>query len=150
MSELADLYQEIILDHGKRPRNCRALGEPSCHANGHNPLCGDRVTVFVKIEDGKLADVSFIGKGCAICTASASLMTEGVKGKTTVEAETLFDQFHHMLTDPELDEKTLDEVGKLAVLSGVRKYPVRVKCATLPWHTLHAALQEKNDNISTE
>lgn len=152
--DLRDLYQEVILDHNKKPRNFRKIGEPSCHANGHNPLCGDRVTVYLALEQDRVADLSFEGAGCAICTASASMMTEALRGKTTAEVEALFQQFHHLLTDG----KTVEQgppLGKLEVFSGVREYPVRVKCATLPWHTLHTALErqcarDKEVTVSTE
>jgi nitrogen fixation NifU-like protein len=148
MSELRDLYQEIILDHNKRPRNCYALDCPNRTADGHNPLCGDTVRVYLRIEDGIIEEVSFQGHGCAICTASSSLMTESVKGKTVEEAMHLFDGFHHMLTGV-AEEQGL-ELGKLTVFEGVREYPVRVKCATLAWHTLKAAVEGEQTAASTE
>ena len=156
MSDLADLYQQMILDHGKRPRNLRAIEDADKSAEGYNPLCGDRVTVFVKMDHGALGDVSFVGKGCAICTASASLMTQAVKGKSENEAETMFEAFHDLLTQepregaPGMGGEGGVDLGKLEALAGVRKYPIRVKCATLPWHTLHAALREEKAPVSTE
>lgn len=149
MSELRDLYQEVILDHYKRPRNFGPLEEADHKAEGHNPLCGDRVTIYLVIEGDVIRNISFQGAGCAISTASASLMTEMLKGKTLAEVETLFGEFHAMLTgDP---SQPADPVqGKLAVFSGVREFPARVKCATLSWHTLQAALKEQKEPISTE
>jgi nitrogen fixation NifU-like protein len=144
---LNDLYQETILDHSKRPRNCRPLECANRMAEGFNPLCGDRVKIFVDYENDVVKDISFQGSGCAISTASASLMTESLKGKTRAEAETLLGRFHDMLTK----EQTLPAgLGKLAVFSGVREYPARVKCATLAWHTLKAALAGSGEPISTE
>jgi len=144
---LNDLYQETILDHSKRPRNCRPLECANRMAEGFNPLCGDRVKRFVDYENDVVKDISFQGSGCAISTASASLMTESLKGKTRAEAETLLGRFHDMLTK----EQTLPAgLGKLAVFSGVREYPARVKCATLAWHTLKAALAGSGEPISTE
>lgn len=150
MSDLRDLYQEVILDHQKKPRNFRKPEVANRHADGHNPLCGDRVTVYLKVEDGKVADVAFQGSGCAISTASASMMTEALKGKTTDEVEALFRTFHEMLTGTPYDSPSKPALGKLAVFSGVREFPVRVKCATLPWHTLHAALEGEEKPVSTE
>lgn len=149
MSELRDLYQEVILDHYKRPRNFGPLEEADHKAEGHNPLCGDRVTIYLVMEGDVIRNISFQGAGCAISTASASLMTEMLKGKTLAEVETLFGEFHAMLTgDP---SQPADPVqGKLAVFSGVREFPARVKCATLSWHTLQAALKEQKEPISTE
>lgn len=138
MSELADLYQEIILDHNKRPRNFRAMPECTCHADGVNPLCGDEVQVFVQVEDGKLSDVAFQGQGCAISRASASMMTGKTKGKTETEARGLAARVRDMLVGPEAEPPR--DLGDLAALSGVRKFPARIKCAMLPWHTLEAAL----------
>jgi len=147
MADLNDLYQEIILDHSKRPRNRVALEQPTHSAEGYNPLCGDRVTVQLKMENGRVAAVGFQGVGCAISTASASLMTDAIKGKTAEEAESTFEKFHSLLTK-ELPAVT--DLGKLAVFSGVREYPMRVKCATLAWHTLRAALRSENQPVSTE
>ena len=136
MSDMRELYQEIILDHNKQPRNCYVMDCANKSADGHNPLCGDTVKVYLRIEDGVISEISFQGSGCAICTASTSLMTESVKGKTVEEAEAMFEGFRHMLTGV-ADEQGVD-LGKLEVFEGVREYPVRVKCATLAWHTLHA------------
>lgn len=138
MSELADLYQEIILDHNKRPRNFRELPGCTCQAEGLNPLCGDEVKVFVHVVDGKLSDVAFQGQGCALSRASASMMTGKTKGKTEEEARGLSAQVREMLLGPE--GETPRELGDLAALSGVRKFPTRIKCAMLPWHTLESAL----------
>jgi len=145
MSELRELYQEMILDHGKRPRNFRAQ-EDAESAEGHNPLCGDRMTVYVRSAEGKIEDVSFQGSGCAISTASASIMTEALRGKTVEEAQALFKQFHELVA-AEGDDA---EIGKLAVFKGVRAFPMRVKCATLAWHTLRAALDSENEQVTTE
>ncbi len=145
---LRELYQEVILDHTKSPRNFREIENASHDAKGHNPLCGDRLSLYILVEDGVIRDVSFKGAGCAISTASASMMTEALKGKTEAEAETLFGAFHDVVTGKEgADEEAL---GKLAVFAGVRDYPVRVKCATLAWHTLKAALVDKEETVSTE
>jgi nitrogen fixation NifU-like protein len=150
MSELTDLYQEVILDHNRRPRNWGALADATRVAQGHNPLCGDRLTLHVKVEGDRLAAVSFEGSGCAISKASASLMTDAVKGRTLAEALDLFDRVHIMLTTP-MDEP-VDEaaVGKLAVLAGVREFPTRVKCASLAWHTLKSALTATAEVAKTE
>ena len=129
----------MILDHNKRPRNRRALPDATNKSEGHNPLCGDQVTVFLKTEDGRVTDIAFEGQGCAISTASASLMTEAVKGKTLEEAEAIFREFQTMVTSPDSDEEH-PALGELQALAGVKDYPVRIKCATLPWHTLNAAL----------
>ena len=146
-TELQDLYQEVILDHNRRPRNFRAI-EQARSAEGFNPLCGDRVTVYLKVDDGVIADVSFQGAGCAISKASASLMTEAVKGKTVDEANALFERFHLMITAPA--EAPIDDLGKLTVLAGVRQFPIRVKCASLAWHTLRSAVDAQGDVVSTE
>ena len=147
MSDLRDLYQEVILDHSKRPRNFHAIADATRKAEGYNPLCGDRETVYLVLEGDRVRDVAFQGAGCAISTASASMMTESVKGKTRAEAEALFARFHELITgkNGEAGSKASSksdspELGKLEVFSGVREYPVRVKCATLPWHTLREAL----------
>jgi nitrogen fixation NifU-like protein len=141
MSELRELYQTTILDHNKRPRNFRAV-DPSTHeADGHNPLCGDQVTIQLSLtDDGIVQDVGFQGSGCAISTASASMMTEAVKGKRVADAEALFDRFHDLVTSDPTEEPDIDGVGKLMVFSGVREFPMRVKCATLAWHTMRAAM----------
>jgi nitrogen fixation NifU-like protein len=140
MAELRELYQTTILDHNKQPRNFRRPEGANREAQGHNPLCGDRVSVYVTLEDGVVKDVGFQGSGCAISTASASLMTQAVKGRPVADVQKLFDAFHELVTSDPRREPDLDAVGKLAVFAGVREYPVRVKCATLPWHTLRAAL----------
>ena len=143
---LRELYQEVIFDHNRQPRNFHEMPEADHHADGHNPLCGDQLTVYLRINGDVIEDVSFVGHGCAISTASASLMTEAVKGKTVAEVEALFKDFHALLTDtpPERD------FGKLAVLTGVREFPARVKCATLAWHTLHNALIGDHSPAHTE
>jgi nitrogen fixation NifU-like protein len=149
MSDLRELYQDVILDHNRRPRNKGRLDDPTGFAEGHNPLCGDNVTVTLRTEHGRVKEIAFEGAGCAVSTASASLMTEAVKGKTLDEAESLFRRFQHMVT--EVGESTAGEdLGDLQVLAGVRAYPVRIKCATLPWHTLHAALLGEAEPVSTE
>ena len=147
MSDLSDLYQEVILDHNKRPRNFRTLEAPSHTAEGYNPLCGDRLHVFLRLEEGVVADVAFQGSGCAISKASASLMTDAIKGRPVAEVRDLFDRFHRMVTTP--PDQTVENLGKLSVLAGVREFPVRVKCASLAWHTLKAAL-DRETNVSTE
>ncbi len=150
MSDLRELYQELIIDHSKRPRNFRTLEGANRKAEGYNPLCGDKVTVYVDVDGDRVADIGFEGKGCAISTASASVMTETVKGKSLAEAEALFEIFHNLVTGkPPADGKT-PELGKLAVFSGVSEFPARVKCATLAWHTLHAALKKSGETVSTE
>jgi nitrogen fixation NifU-like protein len=150
MSDLRELYQDLIIDHSKRPRNFRVLETANHMSEGYNPLCGDKVTVFLQLEHDRVKNVSFQGSGCAISTASASVMTESVKGKTLAEVETLFEVFHKLVTGKPPDGGTPPELGKLAVFSGVSEFPVRVKCATLSWHTLHAALQDKGEMVSTE
>jgi nitrogen fixation NifU-like protein len=147
MEELRNLYQEVIVDHSRRPRNFRAIADPSAEAEGYNPLCGDKVTLYLKLDGDVIRDVAFQGSGCAISTASASLLTETLKGKTTGQAQALFDSFHKLVTGSGPPGK---ELGKLAVLAGVRDYPMRVKCATLVWHTLRAALQGERRPVSTE
>ena len=150
MSDLRDLYQEVILDHSRQPRNFRRPDHANREAKGDNPLCGDKVTVFLTVEDGKVTDVGFQGRGCAISTASASLMTEIIKGKTEEEARALFESFHDEMTGKSACHgAAAGELDKLTVLSGVREYPMRVKCATLSWHTLIAAL-DKTQTVSTE
>ena len=149
MPDLRELYQETILDHSKRPRNFHELPDASAKAVGHNPLCGDRVTVYLRLDGGTITDVAFVGQGCAISKASASLMTDAVKGKSTVEAHALFQRFHKMVT-ARPDDPVDGSLGKLAVLSGVCEFPVRVKCASLPWHTLEAALEAKTETVSLE
>jgi nitrogen fixation NifU-like protein len=149
MSELSELYQQVILDHNKKPRNYHKLESANRVAQGHNPLCGDQLTVYMQLEDEVVKDLSFEGSGCAISKAAASMMTQSVKGKTRVEAETLFKEFHSMVKG-ELDEEAQpNNLGRLKIFSGVRDYPARVKCASLSWHTMHAALQGE-EAASTE
>jgi nitrogen fixation NifU-like protein len=149
MSELSDLYQQVILDHNKKPRNFRKLEEANRTAEGYNPLCGDQLTVYMQLEDGMVKDISFEGSGCAISKAAASMMTQSIKGKTKQEAEVLFDEFHRMVTG-QLDEESVpNNLGRLTIFSGVRDFPARVKCASLSWHTMHAALSGQ-DLVSTE
>lgn len=151
MSDLRELYQEVILDHYKKPRNFRKLDTANRVVAGNNPLCGDQLTVYLEMDGDVIRDISFQGKGCAISVASASMMTAALKGKTRAEAEALFEQVHSMVTganDPaSLDPETLDE---LSALSGVSEFPVRVKCASLSWHTVHSALEGKDEPVSTE
>jgi nitrogen fixation NifU-like protein len=142
-----DLYQEVILDHSKRPRNCHEMADANRKAEGYNPLCGDKLKLFLKMNGEVVEDLSFIGSGCAISTASASLMTESLKGKTRDEATKLLDKFHDLLTT---DAPMGKDMGKLVVFGGVREYPARVKCATLAWHTLKAALNNVEETASTE
>ena len=149
MTDLQDLYQELILDHGRRPRNFKPLDAPSRTAEGYNPLCGDKVKIYVKMDDDVVEDVSFEGSGCAISTASASIMTETLKGKTRAQAEELFHTFHDLVTGQQA-QLDAPELGKLAVFSGVSEFPIRVKCATLAWHTLRAAMNGDGEVISTE
>lgn len=148
MPDLRDLYQELIIDHGRRPRNFGALADANHTAEGFNPLCGDRITLFVKTRDGVIEDVRFEGTGCAISTASASLMSEALKGRTVVEAQALFDGFHALVTGHGAAEEP--PLGKLEVLAGVAEFPARVKCATLAWHTLLAALRDQSAPVTTE
>ena len=149
MTDVRDLYQEVILDHNRRPRNFGRLAGANRSAEGVNPLCGDHVTLYLKLVDGVIEDVCFEGAGCAISTASASLMTQALKGKTEEEAQALFEGFVALLTTGHVADPAVP-LGKLEVLSGVREFPVRVKCATLAWHTLHAALQGETRPVSTE
>ena len=152
MDDLRDLYQSVILDHNKAPRNFGELEDANRCAEGNNPLCGDKLILQLKLDnDERVLDIRFSGMGCAISTASASLMTESLKGKTLAEVKAIFDDFHNMVAGEELCEKSKQpSLGKLDVFSGVRQYPARVKCATLVWHTLNAALAKKNQTISTE
>lgn len=150
MSDLRELYQQVILDHTKKPRNFQKLEGANRTAQGHNPLCGDDVTVYLRLEDDAIRSISFQGSGCAISKASASMMTDSVKGKTKAEAEALFKRFHDLVTVGGDEGADPGELGKLAVFAGVREFPVRVKCATLAWHTLRAALEGKEGTISTE
>lgn len=148
MNDTRDLYQQVILDHNRRPRNCYVMDCANRSADGHNPLCGDTVKVYLRIDDGVIQEISFQGSGCAICTASCSLMTEALQGKTVEEATALFEGFHDMLTGVAREQGL--GLGKLRVFEGVREYPVRVKCATLAWHTLKAALDDRDRPVSTE
>jgi nitrogen fixation protein NifU and related proteins len=149
MSELSELYQQVILDHNKKPRNFQKPEGANRVAEGFNPLCGDQLTVYLLMEDGAVKDVGFVGTGCAISKASASMMTQAVKGKSREEAQALFDEFHRMVTG-ELDEEAEpNHLGRLKIFAGVRDYPARVKCASLPWHTMHAAL-EGEETATTE
>ena len=145
--ELRELYQEIIMDHNKNPRNHRVMVNPSCEAKGFNPLCGDKLTVYLQLKNNQISDISFIGCGCAISQASASLMTDAVMNKTIPEAHELFYRFHKMVTCDTHQETQLD---KLTVLAGVRLFPARVKCATLAWHTLECALKQEESMVTTE
>lgn len=150
MSDLRELYQELIIDHSKRPRNFRVLEGTNRKSEGYNPLCGDKITVFLELEDDRVKNIGFQGSGCAISTASASVMTESVKGKTLADAEMLFEVFHQLVTGKPPAAGKTPELGKLAAFSGVSEFPARVKCATLAWHTLHAALQGEGETVSTE
>ena len=150
MSELRDLYQELILDHGKNPRNFGPTEDANFRADGHNPLCGDRITIYVNVSDGVVDEVRFDGAGCAISTASASMMTQALKGKSLDECRKIFETFHDMLTGDEDPQASAETLGKLQVFSGVREFPIRVKCATLAWHTLRAALDRKDQAVTTE
>jgi len=147
MSDLSDLYQEVILDHNKRPRNFHTIEGASHRADGHNPLCGDRLSLYLQVTDGNIADVAFQGAGCAISKASASLMTDAIKGQSVAAALDLFERFHRMVTTP--PDQPVEGMGKLSVLAGVREFPVRVKCASLAWHTFKAAL-DSGGEVSTE
>ena len=151
--DLRELYQEVILDHGKHPRNFRRPADANCEARGYNPLCGDQFTVYLRLDDrGVIRDAAFEGRGCAISTASASMMTELLKGKTEAEAKALFDAFHHLCTEGDgaaVPAELEEEVDRLRVLSGVRQFPMRVKCATLAWHAMNAAIAGKGE-VSTE
>jgi nitrogen fixation protein NifU and related proteins len=149
MTRLASLYQDVILDHNRSPLNYRSMADANRRVEGNNPLCGDRLTVWLRMEDGVIADVAFQGLGCAISMASASLMTSAVKGKTRAEAEALFERFRRMITGSGTDDDTT-ALGKLAVFSGVSEFPIKVKCATLSWHAMKAALDEPDAVVSTE
>ena len=149
MSELSELYQAVILDHNKKPRNFHVLDNANHTAEGFNPLCGDKLTLYLQLEDDAVKDISFVGEGCAIWKASASMMTQALKGKSKQEAEKLFTEFHGMVTGELDEETTTNGLGNLKIFSGVREFPVRVKCASLPWHTMHAALNNEA-LVSTE
>jgi nitrogen fixation NifU-like protein len=148
VSDLSDLYQEVILDHNRRPRNFRVLEQATHEAEGYNPLCGDRLRLFLTLEGDVIADVGFQGSGCAISKASASLMTDSVKGAAVADARALFERFHRMVTTP--PDVEVEDMGKLSVLAGVREFPVRVKCASLAWHTLKAALDRAGKTTTEE
>ena len=150
MSDLRDLYQEVILDHTKNPRNKGGLEHATHRAQGSNPLCGDQLALFLEVADGRVKDARFSGRGCAITTASASLLTEAVKGRTLAETHALFARFHEAVTAPADEPVDVSGLGKLAVLTGVREFPMRVKCASLAWHTLEAALAGQTDPVTTE
>lgn len=149
-NELRDLYQQVILDHNKSPRNFRVIENANHHSEGYNPLCGDRIDIYLDVENGIVVDISFQGKGCAISKASASLMSSMVKGKPVKEAEKLFEKFHDLITGKLGDNPDIEELGKLAVFAGVRDFPARVKCASLAWHTMINALKEEKDIVTTE
>src|SRR5512135_1341128 len=150
MSALRELYQQVILDHNKSPRNFRPMQDATRAVEGYNPLCGDHYTIYVKLDNGTISDVSFQGAGCAISKASASVMSSVLKGKTTKEAEAIFADFHKLVTGGLNEDDALDRLGKLAAFSGVSEFPARVKCASLPWHTLHAALASASETkVST-
>jgi len=148
--ELRELYQQVILDHNKAPRNFRKIDNPSRFAEGYNPLCGDKIDIYLNFDNNNINDISFQGSGCAISKASASLMTSMLKGKTRKEAEELFNRFHDLVTDKLGENPDIEDLGKLAVFAGVRDFPARVKCASLAWHTMMNALYEKDEKVSTE
>ncbi len=150
MSDLRELYQELILDHNKNPRNFKKLELHSHHANGHNPLCGDKLELFLDVVDDQIKEISFVGSGCAISTSSASLMTQFLKGKTLKESRHYFENFHDLVTGKKLSEEDLEQLGKLAVFEGVQEFPARVKCASLSWHTLMNALDSVDKTAATE
>jgi nitrogen fixation NifU-like protein len=149
-NELRELYQQVILDHNKSPRNFKVIENASHYSEGYNPLCGDRIDIYLDVENGIVKDISFQGKGCAISKASASLMSSMVKGKPVEEAERLFEKFHDLITGKLGDNPDTEELGKLAVFAGVRDFPARVKCASLAWHTMINALKEEKDRVTTE
>jgi len=150
MSDLRELYQQVILDHNKSPRNFKTLEDANHSSEGFNPLCGDHINIYMKMDGDRIADLSFQGSGCAISKASASLMTDALKGKTREEAESLFERFHDLVTADMDSTPDTSSVGKLAVFAGVREFPARIKCATLAWHTLNAALKGKDEPVTTE
>lgn len=151
MFDLKDLYQEVIVDHNRSPRNFGKMENPDRVAEGFNPLCGDRLNLYLKLDHDRITDLSFDGSGCAISVASASLMTDALKGKSVADAEKVFNEFHHLVTENKSnDPDEVERLGKLAALLGVKDYPARVKCATLCWHTLHSALEGDNQPVSTE
>jgi nitrogen fixation protein NifU and related proteins len=150
MAELNELYQQVILDHNKKPRNFKVISAADREQEGYNPLCGDQITLYLKLNDNVIEDIGFQGSGCAISKASASMMTTAIKGKTREEVEVLFDEFHRMVKDELNPEKDPHHLGRLTILAGVREFPARVKCASLSWHTLRAALEGKGETVSTE
>ena len=150
MSDLSELYRDIVMEHNRRPRNFRKMEHPTCSLEGYNPLCGDRVTLFLQLEDDRIADIAFQGSGCAISRASASMMTESVKGKSKAEADELFNAVRGMLTRAPGSDFDGEKLGDLAILAGVAEFPTRIKCATLSWHALHTALQGQAASVSTE
>tara|TARA_Y100000588_G_C14262008_1_gene928040 strand:+ start:1649 stop:2104 length:456 start_codon:yes stop_codon:yes gene_type:complete len=151
MYEFDDLYQDIVMDHSRRPRNYGPLHDPTSSTDGHNPLCGDEVTVFLRLEDDKVVEVSFQAEGCAISKSSASMMTEGIKGKSVAEVMNVFEAFRSLLTQDKLDDAQMELLGDLEILKGVSNYPARIKCATLSWHTLKAGLKGNEEkSVSTE
>lgn len=149
MSDLRELYQQVILDHNKNPRNFHAMADATAQVDGYNPLCGDHYTIFLRTDGEKIAEVSFTGSGCAISKASASVMSSTVKGKSKEEAERLFDTFHRLVTG-DASSLSASDLGRLAAFSGVSEFPARVKCATLAWHTLRSALEGRDEKVSTE
>jgi nitrogen fixation NifU-like protein len=149
-AELKELYQQVILDHNKSPRNYRKIENATQHAEGYNPLCGDRIDIYLIVEDDLIKDISFKGEGCAISKASASLMTSTLKGMKITEAEKLFDKFHDLVTGKQVNGQDNSDLGKLIVFSGVQEFPVRVKCASLAWHTMKSALHNKSEKVTTE
>ena len=149
MSGLSDLYQEILLEHNSKPRNFRKVEDASATADGYNPLCGDQITLYLKVVDGVVEDVGFQGVGCAISRASASMMTQSIKGRSLDEARVIFDAFHEMLTHPDI-EPDYDTLGDLETLAGVNEYPTRIKCAVLAWHTMRSALNDEGQTVTTE
>jgi nitrogen fixation NifU-like protein len=149
MSDLGELYQEILLEHNSKPRNYHELDDFNCSADGFNPLCGDKVTIYLKVEDGSVSDVGFQGSGCAISRASASMLTQSIKGRSVAQAQETFNAFHVMLTEPGAD-LDYDTLGDLETLSGVIEFPTRIKCAILAWHTLLAALNKTSDPVTSE
>ena len=150
MDDLRELYQQVILDHNKNPKNYGKLECANCSSEGYNPLCGDHINLYLQVENGRIRDVSFEGSGCAISKASASLMTAELKGKSVGEAKHLFEKFQHLVTSGNSEEPDLDGLGKLAIFAGVREFPLRVKCASLAWHTMSAALHDGAQVVSTE
>jgi nitrogen fixation protein NifU and related proteins len=150
MSDLKALYQEVILDHNRNPRNFKKMEDASCSVDGYNPLCGDHYTIYLKLEDDVIKEIAFQGSGCAISKASASVMSVMLKGKTRAEAEVWFEKFHHLVRGENKEEMDVEGLGKLAAFGGVSEFPARVKCAILPWYTMKNALEEKNETVSTE